>query len=358
MPIQRLPETVHTLYAELLDQVLQAEAEAIAVGLPPSGSFVSKQVKGHTYWYLQRTVAGRREQTYLGPDSPELLGWIDRVREARVERRADARRRTELVDMLVAGGATAAMPAPGRVIQALGEAAVFRLGGVLVGTHAFLAMTNVLGARFEGRHVRTEDVDIAHDPRLAIALGPTDSPTDVPSALAEVDQRFFGVPGLDPRQPSASFKVRGRDLRVDFVTPRGRRPSDAPVELRRFRVAARPLEFLSYLLEDTIQAVVLYDSGILVNVPQPARFALHKLWLASHRPAAMQARARKDLAQAEALLEVLVEDRPRDLERAWAAVGERRKAQVRQGLERLEPRLRERVAKAAGLELGSSERSR
>lgn len=141
---------------------------------------------------------------------------------------------------------------------------------------------------------------------------------------------------------------------MDFVTPRGRRPSEAPVELRRFGVAARPLEFLGFLLEDTIQTVVLYDSGVLVNVPQPARFALHKLWLANRRPVTMQARARKDLAQAEALLEVLVEDRPRDLEKAWAAVGERREGQIREGLERLEPPLRKRVAGAAGLELDSS----
>lgn len=356
MHFERLPETVHTLYAELLDQVLQAEAEAIAVGLPPSGSFVSKQVKGNTYWYLQRSVAGQREQTYLGPDSPDLLRWIDRVRKARLERRADARRRADLVDMLVAGGATAAAAAPGRVIQALGEAGVFRLGGVLVGTQAFLALGNVLGARFAGRHLRTEDVDIAHDPRLAVALGSTDSPVNVPGAPTRVNPRFFGVPGLDPRQPSASYKVRGRDLRVDFVTPHRHRSSVAPVELRRFGVAAQPLEFLGYLIEETIQAAVLYDSGVLVNVPQPARFALHKVWLASRRPAAMQARARKDLAQAGALFQVLVEDRPRDLKRAWESIGERRRDQVLQGLGRLEPRLQKAVREAAGINGASPKR--
>ncbi|MGD2115961.1 MAG: nucleotidyltransferase domain-containing protein, partial [Acidobacteriota bacterium] len=285
-----------------------------------------------------------------------LLEWIDRVRDARGERRSDARRRGELVDMLVAGGATAAASAPGRVIQALGEAGVFRLGGVLVGTYGFLALGNALGIRFGGRHLRTEDVDIAHDLRLAVALGPTDSPVDVPEALAGVDQRFFGVPGLDPRQPSASFKVRGRDLRVDFLTSRsvarGRRSPDGLVELRRFGVAAQPLPFLGYLLENTIQAVVLYDSGVLVNVPQPARFALHKIWLAGRRPAAMQARARKDLAQAEALLGALLEDRPRGLERAWGAVPAKRRGQVREGLRRLGPRLREAVATAAQMEPG------
>ena len=34
MPIDRLPESVHTLYAELLEQALHAEAEAVAERLP------------------------------------------------------------------------------------------------------------------------------------------------------------------------------------------------------------------------------------------------------------------------------------------------------------------------------------
>ena len=59
MTISRLPESVVTLYAELLDQTIQAEAERVARSLPPSGSFQSKTVKGHAYWYLQRVVAGR-----------------------------------------------------------------------------------------------------------------------------------------------------------------------------------------------------------------------------------------------------------------------------------------------------------
>jgi hypothetical protein len=59
MPVafQRLPESVQTLYAELLDQVIQAEAAALAA---PQGSFVSKTIKGKTYWYLQRMEGNRK----------------------------------------------------------------------------------------------------------------------------------------------------------------------------------------------------------------------------------------------------------------------------------------------------------
>lgn len=346
MRLERLPETVHTLYAELLDQSIAAEAETVAGGLPPGGSFVSKRVKGNTYWYLQRRVAGRRAQHYLGPESESLLAWMERVQEARDEQHGDERRRTELVDMLVAGGAAPTAPSAGRVIQALAEAGVFRSGAVLVGIHAFVASGNLLGVQLAERHVRTEDVDVASDPRITLALAPEEPPVDVTSALSEADRRFFGIPGLDPRRPSVSFKIRGRDLRVDFLTPRRGEASEEPVRLDRLGVAAQPLEFLDYLLEETTQAVLLYDAGILVHLPQPARFAFHKVWVASRRPAAMQARARKDLSQAEALFEVLTEDRPRDLKRAWAAIPAKRRRQVQAGLDRLDPELRERVEEA------------
>jgi hypothetical protein len=81
MPFQRLPESVQTLYAELLEQTIQAEAEAAAVGAG-KGTFVAKNVKGATYWYLQRTEGDRKRQQYLGRESPALLAWMEDVRQA------------------------------------------------------------------------------------------------------------------------------------------------------------------------------------------------------------------------------------------------------------------------------------
>ena len=37
--------------------------------------------------------------------------------------------------------------------------------------------------------------------------------------LRAQDPTFFAVPGIDSREPATSFKVRGRDRRVDFLTP-------------------------------------------------------------------------------------------------------------------------------------------
>lgn len=55
----------------------------------------------------------------------------------------------------------------------------------------------------------------------------------------------------------------------------------------------------------------------------PARYALHKLWVAGTRPVSEQPKARKDLAQARQLLDVLRADRPADVDTAAAAMRKR-----------------------------------
>jgi hypothetical protein len=141
--VQRVPETVQVLYAELLDHLRTAEND---LHLPVGGSFVSKTIGKGKYWYLQRDERGRRTQTYLGAESPQLL---DQIRTAK-EQQADRKRRRQLVSMLVAGGAAAESATFTAVLQVLADSFVFRLGGVLVGTQAFMCYANMLGVRFAG----------------------------------------------------------------------------------------------------------------------------------------------------------------------------------------------------------------
>ena len=42
-------------------------------------------------------------------------------------------------------------------------------------------------------------------------------------------------------------------------------------------VSAQALRHLDYLLEVPIPALSLYRSGVLVRIPQPERYAMHKL---------------------------------------------------------------------------------
>ena len=80
---------------------------------------------------------------------------------------------------------------------------------------------------------------------------------------------------------------------------------------------------MDYLIERTAKAAVLGGGGILVNVPLPARYALHKLWVAKNRPVSEQTKARKDRSQARQVVEVLLADRPGDIEEAVDAMQKR-----------------------------------
>jgi hypothetical protein len=94
---------------------------------------------------------------------------------------------------------------------------------------------------------------------------------------------------------------------------------DRPIFIRRFRAAAQPLRFLDYLIADPVKGALVKGGGILVNVPQPARFALHKLSISGEREVTAHSKAQKDLFQAAQILTVLLEERPGDLLPAWEA---------------------------------------
>lgn len=343
---ERLTPTVHTLFAELVERLRFAPEGS------KNGSFVTKTVSGRTYWYLQRSEGTRKTQTYLGPESPELLASIDQARAQRAENDINGAGVARLTAMLAQGGAFAESAAQVKVLEMLAEARVFALGGVLIGTPAFAAFGNLLGFRFADSTLRTQDVDIAQDPQIAVALAGDTDPSDVSATLARAEPPFLPIPGLDPRTPSTSWSVRGREMRVDFLTPLRGKPSEKPIYLPLFKLAAFPLRLLDYLIEGAISSVI-FDRrrAVLVNLPDPARFAWHKLWTAEQRGPGFQAKVRKDLWQANQLFEVLLEDRPEDLVAARLVL--KGQAGVEKALERslakLDPSL---VARLRGLSEG------
>jgi hypothetical protein len=313
--MRKQPLETQTLYGELVERLVAFEAER-AIGHAP-GSFVTKTIGGNTYYYFQHSEpGGSKRQLYVGRRDDVLDRVVHRYREARDD--VDAQRESirRLCASLRAGGALAADNASGRVIRALSDAGVFALGGVLVGTHAFTVLGNVLGAVWEGAGLRTQDIDIAADTTLRLAVGALpDAP--VPDVLESLEMGFVPVPGLDPEIPSTSFVVRGQGLRVDLLTPMRGRPEEGPVKIARFQAAATPLRLLDYLMEDPVRAAVVDGEGILVSVPNPARFALHKLLLLEERSVVAHAKREKDLLQAREVLALLVDERPGDIALAW-----------------------------------------
>ena len=162
--MRRQPLEVQTIYAELLEQLAAYEA-ARSIG-HTAGSFVTKIVKGQEYYYFQHVgPGGARRQTYLGRGTARWMGWPTGSLSGKVSIAADQESIQRLAALLRAGGAMVTDSSSARVLRALADAGVFHAGGVLVGTHAFIVLGNILGVRWASS-LRTQDVDIAADPVL------------------------------------------------------------------------------------------------------------------------------------------------------------------------------------------------
>lgn len=347
--MNRLPLEVQTLYAELMERLSARDAHR-SIGQVP-GSFVTKEVKGERYVYFQYSdPGGVKRQAYVGRKDAALDAVVARWRAERGQLAEDTVGIQRLCSLLRVGGAQVTDAASARVLKALAEAGLFHADGVLVGTHAFVVIGNLLGVKWTGAALMTQDIDIAAETAVSVAL--PDSVADVPGVLAKLEMGFLPVPPLDPRKPSTSFKVRGRGLRLDLLTPlRGRRAA-GPLTLRRFSAAAQPLPFLDFLIARPVRGAIVDGGGILVHVPDPARFALHKLIVSGEREMASHVKREKDLRQAAQLFSVLLDERPGDVAMAWEEIVRRGKGwtrRVTQGvnaLRLLEPSTAGRVAAA------------
>lgn len=104
--------------------------------------------------------------------------------------------------------------------------------------------------------------------------------------------------------------MRGGEFHVELFTPARGKPGNGPVRIPALNAMAEPLRYLDYLIEAPQPAVIPFDIGILINVPDPGRFAIHKLVISQRRAMAFAAKSAKDIDQARQVLEVLLDIRP------------------------------------------------
>jgi hypothetical protein len=88
------------------------------------------------------------------------------------------------------------------------------------------------------------------------------------------------------------------------------RGGDTPYVHPQLNITLQPLPFMEYSLEKFEQAVLFSNEGaVLVNVPSPERYALHKLLVYGERSGTFRAKSGKDLAQAACLAAYLWDHR-------------------------------------------------
>jgi hypothetical protein len=295
------------LYADLRERLEAFEAMRTIASLP--GEFNIKKIKGKAYYYFQATLASGRVQIYVGPDNENVRALIADHKAGKKHARADEKLIERLGAQIIAGNVSPVPYDMARIINILAHSGVFRAGGVLVGTLAFKILGTHLGVQWESVSRTTQDIDLAGG-GMSVAL--PDVRADIPAAIDSLHMGFFPVPGLSPKEPSTTYAIRGKTLRIDLLTPM-RRGRTAPVFIQRFNAAALPLKYLDYLIQDPVNAVLIAGKPCLVRIPQPARFALHKLIISRQRRASAADKKQKDISQASSLIKLLQEEHPGDL---------------------------------------------
>ncbi|HEX9858105.1 MAG TPA: GSU2403 family nucleotidyltransferase fold protein [Paracoccaceae bacterium] len=309
--IQSHSPTAHAAYHDLL-RLLRDEDVARIIGNPHK---VTRNGRG--YWYDMYRLGAAVKNRYLGEDSPEMADRIARHRALAADARARQAERARLVRLLRAEGLPPMDRATGSLLAAMERAGVFRLGGTIVGTHAFRLYEAELGVRFAAADLaQTGDIDIAQFERLSLAL---DDHVAEPLAATFRALDFAPVPAIDAKSVWRWKQSRSSAM-VEFLTP-SFRPEEDIRELPALGVSAQSLHFLNYLIAEPIPAAALYRSGVLVQIPRPERFAIHKLIVADRRrtgPGSDGLKSVKDRAQAAFLIRILAEDRPDELREAHA----------------------------------------
>lgn len=330
-----------SVYSELATLLAQRETARGFSSI--QGSFTEKTVRGRRYLYFQHTdLTGRQRQVYLGPADADSVQAMRQAYEAgKAADAADPQAAiTRLARQLHASGIPTVDPAQFKVLARLTDSGLFQVGAVLIGTQAFNALAPSLGVAWDAGG-RTSDIDFAASETLAMAL-PVAPDVDVPSEIESLRMGFFPIPALSLTQPSTAFKSGRYPIQLDFLTPETTGSGHRAVQIPRLGLHAETLLYLDYLLEGASRLPLIGQSdAVLANVPDPGRFAVHKLITASVRGPAFRDKAVKDARQARELLEVLLDLHPGVLTEALEALARYRQSYTRHfqhGLERLASR--------------------
>jgi hypothetical protein len=307
--LKEIDLAAQTLFAELLQRSLDAEFDA---EYRENGTFIRKKSKDRHYWHYQWRQGEKILNKYVGPVSDDSI--TDRVKRFSTLK-ASFKRRQTLVRALGAAGLPTPDALSGRIIEALWKAGFFRLRGVLVGTVAFQTYAGVLGVELGSRPLMTQDADFAQFRGVSENIGESLKPPL--TILRTVDPSFREVPHVGDAFVSTRYRNE-RDYLVDFLTPnRGSAEHQGkPARMRALAgTGAEPLRYLDFLIHRPERSVLLYGGGVPVTIPRAERYAVHKLIVAVDR--VNQAKAVKDIQQAQILIEALAVRRPAELADSW-----------------------------------------
>lgn len=320
--LKKFPQEDTLILAAAIEQ---AGTQRIIDLLPPGHIAKDSRERGGLYAAWIRSREGKLFKEHLGP----VNGEKHLAAEARL---AELKLFQDRAKKLRKLGFASIEHDAALVLAQMHNHGIFAGGGVLVGTRAFGAILNQLGWHTTP-YLSTTDVDLAR--MRALALATPLGEAGFIGLLKDTGLAFSPVMGLDrPPMPPTSFKVIGRDLKVDLLVPaRANSKPYASVPLTELGTHATSLPFLEYLLAETTTGMVIgRDHLVPVMVPRAGRYALHKLLVADLRTGAENPKIEKDLSQAGILAAILAEEDPAELEDAAGALTPTMKKHIRRSM--------------------------
>jgi hypothetical protein len=285
--VRPIPLNIQTIYADLLQSIGLADVE--------HGSVSTRKIKGKDYLYVTIKDGSVRHQKSLGPANDPVVQ--EKAREIRRAAAFAKGLRTTISILKKAYVPSPALPL-GRVLETVSNAGLFKQGIVLVGTAAYQTYPCLVGAYLPSSSLMTNDADL-----LVSSFVATDEPLDLEKILQRADPTFKAQMSHTDSLPKV-FKA-ANNFQVDMLTKFGR-GRKTPVLIGDLKCSAEALRFMEYLSDETVEAVALYGTGVLVSVPPPMKYAIHKLLIAPERKAGSPKRS-KDLKQANDLIDVFLE---------------------------------------------------
>ena len=274
------------------------------------GTLAFRQTGGHDYLVKWAYENGARRAKVIGRRSLETEAIERDFSEMR--RQADLRAKSLRVNLgkqarLNAATGIARLPLiSARIIRAFERAGINAARLKIVGTHALYAYESMAGGIFDTGLVTTQDIDFLLDPRapLRFVLSEDLDEKTLIGALRLADRSFEASKG--------SFRASNRDgFLVDIIKPQRNPPwKDDIFEAGADDIQPSPIEGLVWLENaPAIEQPVIDAKGmpVMMNVPDPRVFAIHKLWL-SARPGRGPVKSRRDRAQALTVASLVINE--------------------------------------------------
>lgn len=311
---QKMSPLHNKRYSELLQTLEHTNLDFFGRVLR-EGTLVKRTINNRKYWYFKKMTEGQIEYVFVGPDTVDLSNYVSQVKETKPILIQQAR------DLVQSGGFRFRGTAAG-ILSSLSDAGIFAAGTVLIGTNAFLAYQNMLGIKWVApkETLSTVDLDFANAKRFSFGV-----PINVSEPVRETLLKLNAKPkwkSLTQTGEPWIYQIQEgtTTFDIEFLTPLvGPEPKQSStVPLSWLGVSAHPIRFMDYLVENSVRgAVVLERGAILVNLPDPGRFALHKLIVAERRLPESLLKKKKDRLQSGAMIEVLSKEAPEILDLAW-----------------------------------------